>query len=376
MIMKAKCFWTIIGVFSAIFLFSAISGLSASPTATPYAFRDLGTLPGNSSSQAWNLNDNRQVVGRSFDSGIDNSMAFSWTLANGLQPLGTIGGATSFANGVNKSGDVVGMSKTTGVPELAFYWPWGGPIKALPYLPSPNPYSRGYAINAAGAVAGFSNNDLSSMKACVWWDPTSPTPPQNLGNLTGVNTDVSIAYGINDSSLVVGVSVGAAGKDRPISWTSAGGMKDLGTLGGASGLARAVSNSGVAIGSADNAMGVREAFLIDLNVPVPILQGLGGLGGSGFFNTLNTISYAQGINDSRQVVGLAFNSSNQQVAFVWTQGNGMQDLNNLVANLPPGVVLARACAINRQGDIVGYTAADQAFLLTRKSGSVPYLLLD
>ena len=211
--MKKKGFWV------SVWLNCAIFGLSAGAAAATYDFHDLGTLPGNSSSQAWNLNDNLQIVGRSFDTGLDNSMAFSWTLAGGLQPLGTIGGPYSFSYGVNKMGDVVGLSKTGGTPELAFYWPLGGPISALPYLDSPNPYSRAYAINAARAVAGFSNNEMSSMKACVWWDPTSPNPPQNLGNLTGELAEVSIAYGINDNSLVVGSSVDGTGKDRPISWT-------------------------------------------------------------------------------------------------------------------------------------------------------------
>ena len=152
-------------------------------------------------------------------------------------------------------------------------------------------------------------------------------------------------------------------------------MQDLGTLGGSSGVARGVNNRGVAVGSADNPDGDREAFSIDLSTLPLVMQGLGGLGGRGIFNGLDTISYAQGVNDAGQVVGLAFDSSNQMAAFIWTKGYGMQDLNKLVDNLPSGVVLARACAINSRGDIVGYTLANRAFLLTRKGASVPYLLL-
>ena len=368
--MKKKGFWV------GVWLNCVIFGLSAGAAAAIYDFRDLGTLPGKSSSHAWNLNDNRQVVGRSFVTGIDDNMAFSWTLADGLQPLGTIGGPYSWPYGVNKMGDVVGMSKTSEALDLAFYWPLGGPITPLPYINSPNPYSRAYAINAERAVAGFSNNEKSSVKACVWWDPTSPESPQNLGNLTEEPTHASIAYSINDNSLVVGVSKDVTEKDRPISWTSTDGMKDLGTLGGGSGVARGVNNRGVAVGSADNPDGDREAFSIDLSTLPPVMQGLGGLGGRGtFISVPNTISYAQGVNDAGHVVGLSFDSSNQMAAFLWTKGYGMQDLNKLVANLPPGVVLARACAINSRGDIVGYTLADRAFLLTRKGASVPYLLL-
>ena len=42
-------------------------------------------------------------------------------------------------------------------------------------------------------------------------------------------------------------------------------------------------------------------------------------------------------------------------AFLWTPSEGLQDLNNLVVNLPAGVHLNYAFAINNRGEIAGYT---------------------
>ena len=58
----------------------------------------------------------------------------------------------------------------------------------------------------------------------------------------------------------------------------------------------------------------------------------------------------------------------------------MQDLNNLVVNLPAGVTLRRALGINDPGDIVGVTGNGRAFLVSKDPNivvraTVPLLLL-
>jgi probable HAF family extracellular repeat protein len=101
-----------------------------------------------------------------------------------------------------------------------------------------------------------------------------------------------------------------------------------------------------------------------LKSPGKTWQDLGNLG--------NNSSYAYDINDSGWVVG---HTSFNFTAFLWTPSEGMQDLNNLVVNLPVGVHLNYAFAINKRGEIAGYTS-NSVFKLTLIVDVPLSLLLD
>ena len=63
--------------------------------------RDLGTLPGDTSSEASAINNNGDVVG--YSKGLRGIHAFLWTKAAGMQDLGVLpGGNTSRALGINE----------------------------------------------------------------------------------------------------------------------------------------------------------------------------------------------------------------------------------------------------------------------------------
>src|SRR5262245_5331753 len=73
----------------------------------------------------------------------------------------------------------------------------------------------------------------------------SPFIPIDLGTLGGT----SEALAINDSGQIVGGSlIGPQGPEHAFSWTPAGGMIDLGTLGGNFARAYAVNASGQVVG--------------------------------------------------------------------------------------------------------------------------------
>src|SRR5262249_1677417 len=82
---------------------------------------DLGTLPGDDTSEGIALNDHGRVVGTS--SGGRLHQAFMWTDAGGMSGLGTLGGRSSYPTAINNHGWVVGVSSIRGDQYVqAFVW--------------------------------------------------------------------------------------------------------------------------------------------------------------------------------------------------------------------------------------------------------------
>ena len=157
---------------------------------------------------------------------------------------------------------------------------------------------------------------------------------------------------INDHGQVAGSDQGIASI-----WTSATGWHQLGSLGGGSGAATAISNLLQVAGYSNTPSASVHAFFW---TPGGGMQDLGTLGGSQ--------SSASGINDSGQVVGAAFLTGDTlSHAFLWTSTGGMQDLGTLGGNV------SGATAINKNGQVAGYSfLADNvtahAFLWTQAGG--------
>jgi probable HAF family extracellular repeat protein len=119
-------------------------------------------------------------------------------------------------------------------------------------------------------------------------------------------------------------------------------IRDLGTLGGANSIARAINQSGQIVGEAETAAGLTHAFIF---TPwVGRMQDLGTLGGR--------FSFAGGLNSRGQVVGasttVADDASGGVHAVIWDQGR--------IRALPPSPSAFQsdnALAINDNGVIVG-----------------------
>ena len=77
-------------------------------------------------------------------------------------------------------------------------------------------------------------------------------PPRRSSRSTSAPSaaPISSARAVNDAGQVVGYSASASGESHAFSWTQAGGMVDLGTLGGRSSNAFAVNDAGQVVGTA------------------------------------------------------------------------------------------------------------------------------
>ena len=189
---------------------------------------------------------------------------------------------------VNDPGQAVGYSSgPTGV--RAVVWTLAGAIQALPALPG-SKSSRGLAINDRGDAVGVSDTP-SGPRAVLWGGGAV----QDLGTLPGHGA--SEALSINNSGDIVGSSGDPEAERRAVLWARAAAPSRISAPSRA---ARRAGRSGSIIGG--------------------------------------------------EVVGTHETSAGDH-AFLWTEQDGMQDLNELLTSRS-GFVLTHAVAISPQGVIV------------------------
>src|SRR5204863_229750 len=162
----------------------------------PFIPIDLGSLGGNASANA--VNDSGRVVGVVYGAA---SRAFSWTPAEGMIDLGTLGGGTfdfSIAAAVNDRGQVVGASSLNGARH-AISWTRADGMIDLGNLGGPD--SGATAVNANGQIVGWSNVGNRFKRHAFSWTPAGGMI--DLGVL-GETFDLSEAVAVNDRCQVVG----------------------------------------------------------------------------------------------------------------------------------------------------------------------------
>ena len=324
-----------------------VSGASGSEGSVQsrWVIRDLGTLPSTGNSEAIDVNERGQVLGRSgghgflWQRGRTTDLGDVWPVAindrgqvvwqhptstgqhvflweNGsAKDLGTLGGRSSFPVAINDHGQIVGSADTTTGAAHVFFWENG-------VMSDLGTDCWVEAINNHTQMVGHS-------------PPTGPRLGCLLdhGVVTGLGTlgGDSEAYAINERRQVIGASGATVDAYHAFFWQN-GTMTDLGAL-----VAAGLNNRGLVILNR-NSPRLGHAFLWQNGK----LTDLGTLAGGA--------TWASAINESGQIVGHSGAAPRTNHAFLWQQGK-LTDLGTL-----PGYKGSRAVAINDHGQIVGFSS--------------------
>ncbi len=207
-------------------------------------------------------------------------------------------------------------------------------------------WSSAQDINDGGQVVGQRFFVAGVAHAFLWQAGTF----QDLGTIEGLG-GASVAFGINNRGQVVGQSSDTAGGvHHAFLWPNpdtASGMKDLGTLGGASSTAWGMNDAGQIVGDSETASGAKHAFVWANGV----MTDLGLLPGA---SSANAYSLGWGINRFGQISGHATTASGTTHGVVWKpQSAGTYTITDLGV-LSGGYSAGRG--INDTGSIVGYAS--------------------
>ena len=176
-----------------------------------WLIQDLGTLPGDTDSSAWGVNDTGTVVGWSISSTGINT-AFRWHPNTGMVALPGLGGNTS-AVAIANNGDIAGTSIDAAGNSHAVRWrAIDDAIEDLGTLGGC--CSAGSGINTAGTVVGVSDvssrgNQRANQRAFLA-DPGAPmTEP-------GGSRGQSSAHALNDFGTIAGTIF--SGQPHAVIW--------------------------------------------------------------------------------------------------------------------------------------------------------------
>jgi probable HAF family extracellular repeat protein len=286
------------------------------PALPTYQWIPLDSRGAGFRSTAIAINDQNQVVGWAGDA-TGASHAVLW-VGGVMLDLGTLGGATSAATAINQSGQVTGWSNTAANTTDAFFWDNGiiqdlGPVDfnlwkvigGYPILLSP------VHINDQGKVIG----NRPGGGAFLWQAGNTETLPLEFA--TAINNRGQVAGWVMTPDLS-----GTLTRHAALWW--AGGLTDLGTLGGTESWAVGINNSGQVLGTSETGLLPFRGMLVHQKHPFlwkdGVMQDLGNA-----IQCCETEWWAEFVNNSGQVTGLL---PSQAIAGFWD--------NSTWQVLPPG----------------------------------------
>ena len=179
------------------------------------SIQDLGTLGGNSS-YASGINNAGQIVGHSDISKDPNNTTFhAFLYANGtMRDLGTLGG-DSMANGINQGGEIVGAASPAGNERQEAVVFNNGSITDLGNLGG---MSNAQAVNDLGQVVGFSFTASGAEHGVLYSDGRMMDLNDLLNN--GAGWTVQTAQGINDRGQIAAAALTTSGAQHAVLLTA------------------------------------------------------------------------------------------------------------------------------------------------------------
>lgn len=293
-------------------------------------------LPDAQNSSLTAINNNGFVIGVG---GNTNTRPFQWTLAGGLVELPAAPHPLSFVD-INESGVASAQLTVSTSPNTlqGNRWTAAGGFSELPRFPQFDT-TRVRAINESGDIVSTNANFANTASAAVLY--RSSGERVDLGTLGG---QLSAAFGINDSGVIVGMSTDAGGVRRAFRKLPGDSLEALPSL-AANGTASAsvITNSGMILGSAP-ALTSRELQIWRTDGSTQLIPRPSG------FSDLQLLAG----NNLGAAVGLLSTPTNAFSAMYYDDQVGMIDLNELLSSVDIDKWhLTVAADINDNGWIVG-----------------------
>lgn len=220
-----------------------------------------------------------------------------------MRDIGTLGGSSSFGQGINAFGQITGESSiTTDSADHAFLYSRG---KMTDIGTLGGSFSTGLGINLLGQITGYSHTAGDRATHAFLYDQRRMT---DIGTLGGSD---SFGQGINAFGQITGYSHTTGDIAIHAFLCSRGKMTDIGTLGNDFSVGNGINDFGQVTGESETADGTVHAFLytrgqiVDLNTRLPY--------GSGW-----VLEDGRAINDAGQITGVGTNPSGESRAFLLT----------------------------------------------------------
>lgn len=264
---------------------SALPSASGHPISTPWGINNSGTMVGVGATTFFGSN----AIPVSWQNGIATAL--------GLPAGETLGRAYA----INNSGMIVG-SVDGGSSEQAAIFSLSGNGMVLTQTLGGGILRTAYGINDAGRIVGQALDPNNAAVTHGFYLDTGDTEAQDIGALTALGHNSSIAFDVSSNGLITGSSSLNGGADgRAFIWSETDGMIEIALPTGTSTASgRGVNADGWVVGTAGGLFAV--PFLFD-GTDTYSLQDLIVLGGNGWVLDMGTSSGAFAIADDGTIIG-------------------------------------------------------------------------